>query len=85
MATTSVAFAVDETDRRRLDRLVEKYGGDRSAFLRAAMSFMESADRIDRLRQLQAYGAERSAVRARGLDEVCEVVRQVLERRRPSS
>lgn len=83
MATKSVGFAVEDTDRARLDRLVKKYaGGNRSAFLRVAMSFMESADRAERLRALQRYGAERSAARDVSLDDVRDVVHRVLRKRR---
>lgn len=83
MATKTVGFAVEEGDRARLERLVKKYGGgNRSAFLRVALSYMETVDRAERLRRLQAYGAERSARRGLALSDVQAVVRKVLSSRR---
>ena len=62
MATKTVGFAIEEADSPRLERLVERYGGgNRSAFLRVAIDYLEAADRAERLRKLQAYGATRSA------------------------
>jgi Arc/MetJ-type ribon-helix-helix transcriptional regulator len=67
MATTTIGFAVADEDRDRLDRLVEHFGaGNRSAFFRAALPVMEALARADRLRELQARNAERTA--AAGLD-----------------
>lgn len=83
MATKTVGFAIAESDRRRLEQLVKKYGGgNRSAFLRVAMEFMEAADRAERLRKLQAYGAGQSARRGAGLADVQSVVHKVLGRRK---
>lgn len=83
MATRSIGFAVEDADRDRLDRLVQRYGGgNRSAFLRVAMAYMESVERAERLKRLQAYGAERAATRSLDLDDVDEVVHRVLKRRR---
>ena len=68
MATTTIGFAVADEDRDRLDRLVEHFGaGNRSAFLRAALPVMEALARADRLRELQARNAERTATA--GLDQ----------------
>ena len=83
MATKTVGFAIEQGDRARLERLVQKYGGgNRSAFLRVALDYMEAADRADRLRRLQAYGAERSAERGVTLADVNDVVHKVLNRRK---
>lgn len=83
MATKTVGFAIDDGDRRRLERLVKKYGGgNRSAFLRVALDYMEAVDRADRLRKLQAYGAERSAHSGLALEDVQAVVHKVLNRRK---
>jgi len=60
--STTIGFAVDEADRPRLDHLAEVFGGgNRSAFLRVAMKVMERYERVQRLAQIQAYGAERLA------------------------
>jgi len=68
MATTTVGFAVADEDQERLARLVEYFGGgNRSAYLRATLSVMESLARAERLRELQAESAERLA--AVGVDD----------------
>jgi Arc/MetJ-type ribon-helix-helix transcriptional regulator len=83
VATKTVGFAIEEADRSRLERLVKKYGGgNRSAFLRVAIEYMEAADRAERLRTLQAYGAERSARRDLTLADVGAVVHKVLSPRK---
>ncbi|GAA1797203.1 hypothetical protein GCM10009682_18570 [Luedemannella flava] len=45
MASQTVRFTVSDEDRARLDRLVEHFGGDRSAYLRATLTVMESLRR----------------------------------------
>jgi hypothetical protein len=68
MATKTVGFAVADEDRERLDRLVERFGGgNRSAYLRATFAVMESLERAERLRALQAANHRRLA--ERGIDE----------------
>jgi Arc/MetJ-type ribon-helix-helix transcriptional regulator len=82
MATKTVGFAIAEEDEARLERLTERFGrGNRSAFLREAMRQMEVIDRAERLADLQAYGAERSAAEGLSADDALEVVRRVLKRR----
>lgn len=83
MGTKTIGFAVEEADRARLDRLVKKYaGGNRSAFLRVAIAHMETIDRAERLRKIQAYGAERSARRGISLGDAQAVVHKILSSRR---
>ncbi len=83
MATKTVGFAIEAKDMARLERLVEKYGqGNRSAFLRAALDYMEAADRAERLRELQRYGASRAAEHGVGYGDVDAVVDKVLRARR---
>lgn len=82
VATRTVGFAIEEGDRARLERLVRKYGGgNRSAFLRVAISYMEAVDRAERLRRIQAYGAERLAARDVTLGDVETIVHRVLSSR----
>ena len=82
MATKTVGFAIAEEDEARLERLTERFGhGNRSAFLREAMRQMEVVDRAERLADLQAYGAERSAAAGLSADDALEIVRRVLKRR----
>jgi len=62
MSTSTVGFAVADEDQERLARLVEHFGGgNRSAYLRATLTVMESLARAERLRELQARNAERAA------------------------
>lgn len=83
MPTKTIGFAVEERDEARLERLVKRYGGgNRSAFLRAALDRMEAEDRADRLRALQAYGAKKSADAGVSLTEIESVVRRVLGKRK---
>jgi Arc/MetJ-type ribon-helix-helix transcriptional regulator len=83
MATKTIGFAVAAEDEKRLHRLTEKFGhGNRSAFLREAMRQMEVVDRAERLADLQAYGAERSAAADLAPDDALKVVRRVLKRPR---
>jgi hypothetical protein len=82
MATKTVGFAVADEDLPRLERLTRKYGGgNRSAFLREAMRQMEVLERAERLSELQAYGAERSAACEMGYEDAVTVVRRVLKGR----
>jgi ribosomal protein L15 len=82
MASKTVGFAIAEGDQGRLARLVDKYGGgNRSAFLRAAIAHMETLDRAERLRELQAYGAQRSAARGVRSDDINTIVDRVLGHR----
>ncbi len=82
MNTRTVGFAIAEEDLTRLERLTQKFGhGNRSAFLREAMKQMEVIDRAERLAELQAYGAERSAAAGMDADEALAAVRRVLKRR----
>jgi hypothetical protein len=82
MGTRTIGFAVADGDAARLERLTQKFGqGNRSAFLREAMRQMEVVDRAQRLAQLQAYGAERSATAGLSPDQALEVVRRVLKNR----
>jgi Arc/MetJ-type ribon-helix-helix transcriptional regulator len=81
VASRTVGFAIAEEDEARLARLVERYGGgNRSAFLRAAIAQMEALDRAERLRELQAYGAHRAASRGTDLSEINAIVDRVLGR-----
>ena len=77
----SVGFAVGSRDLERLDRLARRFaGGNRSAFLRLALDRMEGADRADRLRKLQAYGAQRAAERGVGPADIAAVVDRVIRK-----
>lgn len=80
--SVTVGFSIPAAERSRLDHLVEVFGGgNRSAFLRLAMDRMEAADRAQRLRSIQAYGAKRSEELGIAPDEVSERVKRVLGRR----
>lgn len=77
MATSTIGFAVADEDRERLDRLVEYFGGgNRSAYLRATLTVMESLARAERLRELQARNAERAAAAGQDYESLLADVRQ---------
>ena len=81
----SVGFAVGSRDLERLDRLARRFAdGNRSAFLRLALDRMEAADRAERLRQLQAYGAQRAAAQGVALADVEQVVERVIRKHAPT-
>jgi len=76
MATRTIGFAVADEDRERLDRLVERFGGgNRSAYLRATLKVMESLDRAERLRALQAANHRRLAEQGIREDELADRIR----------
>jgi Arc/MetJ-type ribon-helix-helix transcriptional regulator len=82
MSTRTIGFAVAEEDEARLERLTQKFGhGNRSAFLREAMRQMKVIERAERLADLQAYGAGRSAAAGLSSEDAVAVVRRVLKRR----
>jgi hypothetical protein len=76
---TTVGFAIDETDRQRLDHLSKVFGGgNRSAFLRKAMDVMERYELAQRLVELQAYGEERLAGAGRTTADIPALVAKAL-------
>src|SRR5215471_3018327 len=82
MSTSTVGFAVADEDRERLDRLVEYFGGgNRSAYLRATLTVMESLARAERLRELQARNAERAAVAGQSYESLLAEVRRAYKNR----
>ncbi len=78
----TVGFSIPKTEQARLDHLVEVFsGGNRSAFLPMAMDRVEVADRAQRLRSIQTYGASHSAELRISPDAVSDRVKRVLARR----
>ena len=62
MSAQTLGFAVQPEDRPLLDELVAYFGnGNRSAYLRATLRIMRSVMLADQLRELQAYGQQRTA------------------------
>jgi hypothetical protein len=62
MSAQTLGFAVQPEDRPLLDELVAYFGnGNRSAYLRATLRIMRSVMLADQLRDLQAYGQQRTA------------------------
>ena len=62
MSSQTLGFAVQPEDRPLLDELVAYFGnGNRSAYLRATLRIMRSVMLADQLRDLQAYGQQRTA------------------------
>ena len=85
-SSAAVAFSVSEQDRKKLDRIVERYGhGNRSEALRVMMDRIETSERAERLRKLQVYGVVKSAERGLGLNDVQAAVHRVRARRQGST
>jgi Arc/MetJ-type ribon-helix-helix transcriptional regulator len=85
-SSAAVAFSVSEQDRKQLERIVERYGhGNRSEALRVMMDRIETSERAERLRKLQAYGAAKSTERSLDLEDVQAVVHRVRARRQGST
>jgi hypothetical protein len=62
MSAQTLGFAVQPDDRPLLDELVAYFGeGNRSAYLRATLKIMRSVMLAEQLREIQAYGQQRSA------------------------
>jgi hypothetical protein len=62
MSAQTLGFAVQPEDRPLLDELVAYFGeGNRSAYLRATLKVMKSVMLAEQLRELQAYGQQRTA------------------------
>jgi hypothetical protein len=62
MNAQTLGFAVQPDDRPLLDELVGYFGeGNRSAYLRATLKVMRSVMLAEQLREVQAYGQQRSA------------------------
>ena len=62
MSAQTLGFAVHPEDRPLLEELVAYFGdGNRSAYLRATLRVMRSVMLADQLRDLQAYGQQRTA------------------------
>jgi hypothetical protein len=62
MSAQTLGFAVQPEDRPLLEELVAYFGnGNRSAYLRATLKVMRSVMLADQLRDLQAYGQQRTA------------------------
>ena len=62
MSAQTLGFAVQPEDLPLLEELVAYFGaGNRSAYLRATLRVMRSVMLADQLRELQAYGQQRTA------------------------
>ncbi len=76
---TTIGFAVEEGDRVRLDHLATVFGGgNRSAFLRMAITVMEQLELAQELGRTQAYGAQRLAEAGRTIEDISEIVEKAL-------
>jgi hypothetical protein len=80
VSAQTLGFAVQPEDRPLLDELVAYFGhGNRSAYLRATLRVMRSVMLADQLRELQAYGQQRTAELGIEPADVPAVVRQFLK------
>jgi Arc/MetJ-type ribon-helix-helix transcriptional regulator len=79
MAAKTVGFAIADEDREQLDALVEHYGnGNRSEFLRVAMTRLQRDMLAERMRSLQARARDELGGRVVTRDEVTALVLQTL-------
>lgn len=83
MGAQTVGFSVADEDRERLDRLVDRFGrGNRSAYLRATFAVMESIDRAERLREVQARANRRLAEQGITADDLPRLIREAYKGKR---
>lgn len=76
---TTIGFAVEEGDRARLDHLADVFGGgNRSAFLRTAISVMEQLELVRELGRSQAYGAQQLADAGHTIEDIPGIVEKAL-------
>ncbi|GAA1012910.1 hypothetical protein GCM10009556_041670 [Acrocarpospora pleiomorpha] len=76
----TLGFSVQEEDRETLDELVDYFGGgNRSAYLRATYRIMKSIMLAEQLRELQAYGQQRSAALGIEAADVPDRIREFLK------
>jgi hypothetical protein len=62
MSAQTLGFALQPEDRALLNELVAYFGdGNRSAYLRATLRVMKSVMLAEQMRDLQAYGQQRTA------------------------
>ena len=84
MASVTVGFSIDKEDLKRLDELTRRFGGgNRSAFLRAALDHMQRLARAERLSALQRYGVQRSAELGLLDVDVPDAVKQTMRKKAP--
>jgi hypothetical protein len=77
--SSTIGFAVDETDRARLDHLADVFGGgNRSAFLRKAIDIMEEFELVQAIGHLQAFGAQRLAEAGYTIEDIPDIVDKAL-------
>jgi len=79
MAAKTVGFAIADEDREQLNALVDHYGnGNRSKFLRVAMSRLHHDMLAERMQNLQARARTELAGRVVTRDEVSALVKQAV-------
>jgi hypothetical protein len=82
MTAKTVGFAIADEDRERLAVLVEHFGnGNRSEFLRVAMTRLQRDMLAERMRSLQARVRDELGGRIVPRDEVTMLVKQTLHDR----
>ncbi|SFQ50540.1 hypothetical protein SAMN04489713_1523 [Actinomadura madurae] len=76
----TLGFSVQTEDRPTLDELVDYFGdGNRSAYLRATYRVMKSIMLAEQMRDLQAYGQQRTAELGIEPAEVPDRIREFLK------
>lgn len=80
MGVKTIGFAVNDSDRERLDELVEYFGaGNRSAYLRETLKVMQSIMVAEKLQELQAFGHRRTAELGLTDEDPTAVTRRILK------
>lgn len=75
----TVGFSIEAGDRERLQHLADVFGGgNRSEFLRKAMSLMERVEAAEQLGKLQAYGQSRANRRGLSPQDIPRLVEEAL-------
>jgi len=82
MSTSTIGFSISDEDRERLDRLAEHFtDGNRSAYLRATLSVMESMARANRLRDLAVVAEEHAAARGVTDENLLDAIKTAYKKR----
>lgn len=80
MRAKTVGFAISDSDRELLDRLVEHYGlGNRSEFLRVAMRRMEHDRLAEHFEETRAMVREELGGKVFSEEEIDELIARVVK------
>jgi predicted DNA-binding protein len=75
---STVGFSLAEHDLERIKRLAERFGKNRSAWLRHAMDLSEREEALDSLLRLQAYGQRQAESLGVRYEDIPDLVQEAL-------